>query len=226
MRIGGVVSCVLIALCCARCTGPLVLSKNDFAFGGPAGFYPGRGEDGNLGAEYSVWLAKNQVAITDVQNRIVEIKNGARLPGCIGEDKYTCVATLSQRLTVADNWASQFSLFPEIKYDVNGKPLNGSTVMLDAYRPNAKALHDGGLTQIILDVSPGGSVSRITAILPEARDPLLAHTQEDYDRTHVYGVVAVVPAKTCPTLTSREVGLKTLSSQVSLIPKKAALTTS
>src|SRR5271155_3796644 len=205
MRVGSVVGSVLIVLCCVRCAGPLVLSKNDLAFGEPTGFYPGRGEDGHLEAKYSAWLAKNQAGIADVQNRIVEIKSGARLPGCIGEDKYTCVATLSQRLTIADNWASQFSVFPEIKYDVNGKPINGSTVMLDAYRPSAKALHDGGVTQLILDVSPSGSISRITAMLPEARDPLLAHTQEDYDRTHVYEVVAALTAKTCPTLTRPEV---------------------
>jgi hypothetical protein len=196
----------LVALACGACGGsmqPLVLAKNNFAFGEPAGFYPGRGEIGNLGTEYSAWLAKNQTGIADIQSRIVEIRNGTRAPGCIGEDKYTCIATLSQRLTVADNWGSEFSIFPEIKYDVNGRPINGKTVMLDAYRPNAKALHDGGLTQLMLDITPNGSVSRIDALLPH--DPLFAHTQEEYDKTHIYETVAAVTAKTCPALASPEV---------------------
>jgi hypothetical protein len=199
MRVGAVVGCLLIILCCVRCADSIVLSKNNFAFGEPAGFYPGRGEDGNLGTEYSAWLEKNQAGIADVQNRIVQIRNGARAPGCIGEDKYTCVATLSQRLTVADNWAeADFNVFPEIKYDVNGRPINGSTVMLDAYRPNARALHDGGLNRLILNITPNGSVSHITALLPH--DPILAHTQEDYDKTQVYETVAAVTAKSCPAL--------------------------
>lgn len=207
MRGGGAVCSVLIVLCCAGCGAgtPFVLPKNNFAFGEPAGFYPGRSE-GHLESEYSAWLTKNQVGIADIQKRIVEIKNGARVPGCIGEDKYTCVATLSQRMTVADDWANKDSnVFPEIKYDVNGKPVNGSLVMLSAYRPNGYAVHDGGQTQLMLDVAPNGSVSHIMAMLPSAREPLVAQTQEDYDRTHVYDIVAAVTAKTCPALTSSEV---------------------
>ena len=197
----------LAALACAGCAAgaiqPLVLAKNNFAFGEPAGFYPGRGLGVNLGTEYSAWLEKNRTGIADIQNRIVEIRNGARAPGCIGEDKYTCVASLSQRLTVADEWDSEFSVFPEIKHDVNGKPINGNTVMLNAYRPNARELHDGGKTRLMLDIAPNGSVSKIDALLPH--DPLFAQTQQDYDETHIYETVAAVTAKTCPALTNSEV---------------------
>jgi hypothetical protein len=206
MRIGSMVGCSVIALCCAGCAGSIVLPKNNFAWGEPAGFYPGRAIGGNLGSEYSAWLAKNQTGIADVQNRIVEIKNGARVPGCIGQDKYTCVATLSQRLTVADDWAdSDSNVFPNVKYDVNGKPLNGSSVMLSAFFPNGRERHDGGETQLILTIDSGGSVSHITAMLPHDQDPLLAHTQEQYDKTQVYEIVAAVTARTCPSLSSPEV---------------------
>jgi TPP-dependent 2-oxoacid decarboxylase len=36
-------------------------------------------------------------------------------------------------------------------------------------------------------------------------DPLLAHTQQEYDKTQVYEIVAAVTAKTCPALSSPEV---------------------
>jgi hypothetical protein len=181
----------------------LVLAKNDFAWGEPAGFYPGRGEGASLGTDYSAWLTKNQAGIADIQSRIVEIKHGTRAPGCIGEDKYTCIATLSQRLTIADEWMSETNVFPVIKYDVNGRPINGSTIMLQAFLPDAKALHDGGKTEVILDVTPQGSVSRIFALL--AHDPLVAHTQEEYNKTQVYEIVAAVTMRACPALSKPEV---------------------
>jgi hypothetical protein len=202
-----------MSLFCAACAGaamqPTVVGLHYPAYGEPADYYPGLGPTGTFGADYTAWLARNKAAIAEVRSRLAQIKDGTQTPGCIGEDKYICVATFAQRMVIADDWRGDLNLFPEIKYDVNGKAVNGSTVMLYGFPPNGAGRSADedveNVTQLMMTLSPSGSVSRITAILPEARDPLLAHTQEDYDRTHVYEVVATVTAKTCPTLTSSEV---------------------
>jgi hypothetical protein len=199
----------LFCVACAAVTQPTSVGLHYPAYGEPAGYYPGLGPMGPFGTDYTAWLAKNNAAIAEVRSRFAQIKDGSRTPGCIGEDKYTCVATFAQRIVIADDWRGDLNLFPEIKYDVNGTAVNGLSVMLYGFPPNGAMRREDddiqNMTQFLIRLSPSGSVTTITAILPPARDPLLSHTQEDYDKTHVYDVVAAVTAKTCPTLTSPEV---------------------
>jgi len=95
----------LAALACGSCGGSNPVERHGLlqatygAYGQPAGYYPGRAEPfGGVSADYAAWLAKNQSGIDEIQRRIVEIAEGSRAPGCIGEDKFTCVATLSQKI--------------------------------------------------------------------------------------------------------------------------------
>lgn len=209
MRPGFVVAC-LAALLCGSCGNAMqrgnLLQATYGAYGQPAGYYAGRAEPfGGDPAEFTAWLAKNQAGIDDIQRRIIEIRDGKRAPGCIGEDQYTCVATLAQKLAVADEFhAKDLNIFAEIKYDVNGKPVNGSQIMFDGYAPNAKGnpIHDHHTT-FFLKLGRQGEVSSIDARLP--KNPALARTQEEYDQTDVYETISAVTARGCPTLGRAEV---------------------
>lgn len=123
------VSCILglSALLCAACTALPVASTVQYVSpeGQPAGYYPGLGTTDVLKSELADYLAKNEAGIADVQNRIVQIREGQRTPGCIGEDhKYTCVATLAQKMAVTDSAGlKDVNLFAEVRYDVNGRPI-------------------------------------------------------------------------------------------------------
>jgi hypothetical protein len=172
--------------------------------GQPAGYYPGLGTSTVLKSELADYLAKNQAGIADVQNRIVEIRDGKRKPGCIGEDKYTCVATLAQKMAITDDVASKdFSLFADIRYDVNGRPVNGAHVLLDGFVPNNTDNIAHRSASIDLALGAGGTVSSVEVKLIKGVD--LAQTQEEYDTTGVYEIVAAISAKECPGLTKNEV---------------------
>ncbi len=211
---------VLVALACGSCSGGLAGNDNLIeqhgtlqatygAYGQPAGYYPGRAEPfGGDPAAYKAWLAKNETGVDEIQRRIVEIREKTRAPGCIGEDKSTCIATLAQRLTVADAFFLKGSnIFADTTYDVNGRPVTGSKIMFDAYPPDAKStiLNEDIYRHTTFDLSLGrdGKVATVIASLP--RDPTYARTQAQYDATGVYEVVAAVTAKTCPTLGRAEV---------------------
>lgn len=186
------------------------MASNDYgllrAYGQPAGYYPGGAvEFSPVWPDYRAWQAKNQTGFDEIQRRIVESHEGSRAPGCIGEDKYICVATLAQKLAIGDD--AYFNVFPEIKYDVNGKPVGGSQILFYGFPPNAKA--EGrwdsieNRTVFQLKLGSDGKVKSLWADLP--RSPFLARTQEEYDATNVYETVASVTAKNCPTLTRAEV---------------------
>jgi hypothetical protein len=183
------------------------------AFGQPAGYYPGRaepryGDDAQLAA----WTAKNKEGIDEIQRRIADIKEGRRPPGCVGEDKYTYVATLAQKLAIADEYfLSDFNIFADIKNDVNGKPVNGSRIFFYGFVPNATSNGIAGReltasnerTHFDLTLGRDGRVSEAAANLPN--DPIFAKTQEEYDATGAYETISALAAKTCLALSKADV---------------------
>jgi hypothetical protein len=192
------------ALCCA-CSAMTVTSPVEYASpeGQPAGYYPGLGTSAVSKSELAAYLSKNQAGIADVQNRIVQIREGKRTPGCIDEDKYTCVATLAQRLAITDDVGSKdYNLFADVRRDVNGRPVNGRRVMLDGFIPNYR---DVGHRSAFFSVTIGaeGTVSAVDAKLLKGVE--LARTQDEYDTTGVYEVVSAVAAKQCPNLSRNDV---------------------
>jgi hypothetical protein len=205
VRVRGSMRSVWFGVCCAAllcgsCGGgsaPRVEAIS--AYGEPAGYYAGRGGDFAITPELTAWLAKNQAGIDEIQQRIIDIREGKRTPGCIGEDKYTCVATLAQKLVIADDYAlKDFNLFAETKYDVNGRPLTGSKIMFDGYAPGAQGYLVHNQTTFLLTLARNGTVASVEANLP--KDPTFARTQDEYDATGAYETVSAVTANTCPTL--------------------------
>ncbi len=230
MRIGPVVACLAMFVCGA-CSA---VTRNDFApspaqaaahnelvppYGQPAGYYAGRAEP-FMGPtpNFTAWLSQNQRGIDEIQSRITQIRNGERAPGCFGEDKFTCVATLAQKLAVADSdLRVDDNIFAEVRYDVNGKPIDGAKIMFVGYpanagppmdRPAALAQYDHiqgdrNATHFVLHLGPQNTVVSMRAKLPHVTS--LARTQEEYDKTGVYETVWAVTAKTCPALRPDEV---------------------
>jgi len=201
-----------LALLCAACAAGTVRRDDptpDFyvpsAQGEPAGYYPGRQAPlYSRTPEFTAWLVQNRDGIAEIQRRIDEIKDGRRKPGCIGEDKYTCVATLAQKMAIADSYASgEADVFAEPRHDVNGRPLADFAVVVDGYLPNADKSHKLGRTRFALRFGPKATVRSVEAKLPT--DVTLARTQEEYDAALAYETIAAVTARTCPSLRRDEV---------------------
>jgi hypothetical protein len=198
-------ACLAALSCCACSSLAPVAPRVEYvsAYGQPAGYYPGRAQADAISPELAAWLAKNKSGIDDVQDRVVQIREGRRPPGCIGEDKYTCVATLAQKLAITDSYVVKDNLFAEVRYDVNGRPLIGK-ITFEGYLPNAK----GGdfiykRTAFLLTLGPQGTITTIEVSLP--KDPIYARTQDEYDATAAYETVSALTAKTCPTLARADV---------------------
>ena len=182
----------------------------------PVGYYPGIAWAISTTPDLRAWLASNQQGIDDIQNRIKEIKDGRRIAGCIGEHRYTCVATLAQRFAIADSYlAKDANVFSPIRYDVNGKPIE-LHIELYGFAPKAKPGANFSpnanpnplfniqiTTKFSVTLGRDGSVASVKVRLPN--DPTFARTQEEYDATHVYETVAAVTAQSCPALSKAEV---------------------
>lgn len=235
MRPGFVVAC-LAALLCGSCSaaqrGDLASSPAQAAprddlvppYGQPAGYYPGRAEP-FMGPtpELRAWLYRNERGIDEIQRRITQIRNGERAPGCFGEEKFTCVATLAQKLAIADHYSRvDDNIFAEVKYDVNGKPVNGAKIIFAGYPANAGPATDipsaaansalakydhihaeNNAFHFVLNFGPQKTVVSMLAKLPHVTPH--ARTQEDYDKTGVYEAVWAASVKTCPALRPDEV---------------------
>ncbi len=107
-------------------------------------------------------------------------------------------------MVIADEYfLKETNVFAETKYDVNGRPVTGSTIIFDGYPPNAKGDPLRDHTSFTLKLGPQATVVSMEAILP--KDPTNARTQEQYDATHVYETVAAVTANACPALGRDEV---------------------
>lgn len=174
----------------------------------PAGYYPGYAEAGLPSiASYNAWLAQNRTGIDEIQSRISAIREGRIAPGCIGEDQYTCIATLAQKFAIADRMGDN-SAGAATKYDVNGKPLRPSKLEVLGYvpRPDIGEKHPNATlipTHFVLKIDSSGKVSALEVKFND--DPTAAHTQEEYDATDAYEAVSTVSAKQCPTLSRADV---------------------
>jgi hypothetical protein len=210
------VACLLALLCggCAAQAVPKQSYTYNYTFNStevlsaankPPGYYPGYADVGLVNiAEYKAWVAQNQPRIDEIQARISAIREGRTAPGCIGEDRYTCVATLSQKLAIAD-YSHDRSLVAEPKYDVNGKPATGSEFEFEGYEPRPAAAADAISipTKFVIKMGRNGKVSTVEAKLPV--DPTGARTQDQYDATDAYETVSAMTAKDCPALSREDV---------------------
>ena len=201
----------LVALMCAACAAQAVAPPRSTDIlkveDEPPGYYPGIERSISVTPDLSAWLAKNQLRIDIIENRVASIKEGKAAPACIGEDQYTCVATLAQQFAITDSYSTNSSVADETAYDVNGKPVNASKFEFVGYVPKPKTDNGGvGLsrpTRFTMTMGHGGTVSLLTAHLPS--DPTVARTQDDYDATDAYETIAAVSAEKCPTLSRAEV---------------------
>jgi hypothetical protein len=209
VRVVWVAACVA-ALACAACATHVVVppTTDDFPlYKKSPGYYPGIANVISPGTALEAWLEQNRAGIDDIQQRIVGIREGRAPAGCIGENKYTCVAALAQRFAVADSYLSKDNnVFSPRRRDVNGKLLEDKIELYGFVPRGAGAedpLHIEPYTKFELTPDGSDSISTLRALLPA--DPALAKTQEEYDATHAYETVAAITAKNCPNLDRTEV---------------------
>jgi hypothetical protein len=222
MRRVRIAACLAAALLCGGCAAkamsarpgtsntpnPLNSSEVLSAADKPPGYYPGYADTGLIKiADYETWLTKNQTRIDEIQVRISAIRERRIAPGCIGEDRYTCVATLAQKFAIAD-YSQDGSIVAEMQVDVNGKPVRRPKFEIIGFvlRPDAKAKNPAAIalpTRFVLKMTDSGMVSALEVDF--THDPMAARTQEQYDATDVYEAVSAVSAKNCPTLSRVDV---------------------
>jgi hypothetical protein len=200
----------LVALLCAGCAAQAVAPRSADVLkveDEPPGYYPGIEYSISVTPDLSTWLAKNQLRIEVLENRIVAIKEGKTAAACIGEDQYTCVATLAQQFAITDSYAGNNSVVDETTYDVNGKPVNGSKIEFIGYalkpKPDSGSVGLARPTKFTMTMGHNGSVSLLTAHLPS--DPTFARTQDEYDATNAYETISAVSVQKCPALSRAEV---------------------
>jgi hypothetical protein len=208
--------CLLAALCggcAAQAVLPQAVSAGNIldttevlsAANKAPGYYPGYADLGLVNiADYKGWLAQNQSKIDEIQARISAIREGEVAPGCIGEDRYTCAATLAQRLAIAD-YSHDRSLVAEPRYDVNGKPVTGSEFEFEGYEPRPRGARDiiSIPTRFVIKMGRNARVSTVAVKLPI--DPTVARTQDEYDATDAYQTISALTAKECPALSREDV---------------------
>lgn len=205
----------LLALLCGGCAAQAVSPRPDIlnstavlsAANKPPGYYPGYADVGLVdSAAYKAWVAQNQPGIDEIQTRINAIREGRTAPGCIGEDRYTCVATLAQKFAIAD-YSQDRSLAAQPKHDVDGKSVAGSEFEFDGYVPRSGTASNPDAmsfpTKFIVKMGGSARVSTVEAKLPN--DPSAARTQDEYDATDAYETVAALTAKQCPALSREDV---------------------
>jgi hypothetical protein len=198
----------LVALLCAGCAAQAVAPRTADVlkvYDESAGYYPGIEHSISVTPELSAWLQKNQLRIDIIQSRIAAIRANKLAPACIGEDQYTCVASLAQQFAVTDSYSGNNSVVDETAYDVNGKPASAGKYEFVGYvpRPKSDNAPPSVPTKFAMTVGRSGSVSSLAAHLP--RDPTFAHTQDEYDATEAYETIAAVSVQQCPTLSRDEV---------------------
>ena len=214
MRRVRIATCV-VALACGGCAAQGVPAKQAASHqlevltlrGEPVGYYPGRFSRGLTdSAELSAFLHKNETLIDDIQSRVSGIRDGRLAPGCIGEDQYTCIATLAQKFAIGDSYQDEDSPLAATKYDVNGNRATGTKFKFVGYVPVPGRESDAIDPSPVVKFQLTMGRDRVTKVAAElAQDPTFARTQEEYDATGAYELVAAVTAKTCPTLGKPEV---------------------
>ncbi len=179
------------------------------AAGNPPGFYPGL-----LVAppqwEYEAVIRDTKPAILEIETRVAAIRQGQMKAGCIGEDVFTCVATLSQSLAVTTDHAyrtlgaEEDILSQKEKIDVTGKVIFPKSIGFYAYVPGWKYSNSIFDPHVYFEVRIGDDrkIQQIFILLP--RSPSRAQTKEEYDETGIYEIVSPILSATCPKLEREE----------------------
>jgi len=189
---------------------PLQAPTIKSAAGNPSGFYPGRLVDPPQW-EYEAVIRDTKPAILDIETRISGIRQGQMKAGCIGEDVFTCVATLAQSLAVTTDHvyrttgAEEDILSQKDKITVTGEVIFPKEIGFYAYVPGLKYYNPVSSTEAVyfqVQIADDRKIQQIWIILP--RSPSRAQTKKEYDETGIYEIVSPVLSTTCPKFEREE----------------------
>lgn len=114
--------------------------------------------------------------------------------GCVHTDLRRCMISLGSAFWFEMNLVTR-QIARRNELDVNGKTAHRD-IVIDVKLPNG--LERFGVTLTLASPAPNDEVVKIALTLP--RDPELAHTASEYDRTLLYDAVSVLLGGRCPSL--------------------------
>ena len=121
---------------------------------------------------------------------IPAIANPADGPGCLGVSAAECVGWLRATMVLDERFVAA-SMAARHQTDVNGKPLGGGLVTVNARLPDRMDQF-----VILLHLRPDDTVKRVESNL--LYNPIAARTEPVYDRTALYDIVWRLLGRRCP----------------------------
>lgn len=137
-------------------------------------------------------------AIAAIKARMEQLRADPPSRKCLGADAVTCVASLSFHftLTTPPLWmAGGFKLPGPVQYDINGRTMPATMNFLIKFNPKDRYLIDDSMVGANIGLSDGEHVDSVDFDLKE--DPLLAQTEADWDKTHVFELATAVLGPAC-----------------------------
>lgn len=137
-------------------------------------------------------------AIAAIRARIEQLRADPQSRKCLGADAVTCVASLSFHftLTTPPLWmGGGFKLPGPVQRDINGRTMSATMDFLIKFNPKDRYLINDSMVGAKIGLGDGEHVDSVDFDLKE--NPLLAQTEAEWDKTHVFELATAVLGPTC-----------------------------
>lgn len=136
---------------------------------------------------YTQCLKRGEDLIGAVRQRLADFEKTPPTGGCIGQDEATCIAMLAQQLVATSTDGGEEFKSQTAEQSIDGVALIRIRIF-DVLTP-------GGASHVTLTIAPDGTVSGVSASLPDT--PSVAITAADYDATGVYDLTVALMGTAC-----------------------------
>ena len=140
----------------------------------------------------------NAAAVAAIRARADQLRTDPQGRKCLGADAVTCLASLSFGLTLTTEplWlGGGFKLPGPVRRDIHGEVIATSMEFLIKFNPKDHYLFDDTMVRATIVLGDGEHVDRVDFDLKEW--PLLARTEADWDKTHVFELATAVLGPAC-----------------------------
>ena len=140
----------------------------------------------------------NAAAVAAIKARADQLRTDPQGRKCLGADAVTCLATLSFSFTLTTEpfWlGGGFKLPGPVQRDIHGDIIGARMEFLIKFNPQDRYLFDDSMVRATIGLGDGEHVDSVDFDLKEW--PLLAHTEADWDKTHVFELATAVLGPAC-----------------------------
>jgi hypothetical protein len=140
----------------------------------------------------------NAAAVAAIKARVDQLRADPKGRKCLGTDAVTCLASLSFSftLTTPPLWmAGGFKLPGPVQRDIHGRTMSAAMDFLIKFNPRDRYLLNDSMVGARIGLSDGEHVDSVDFDLKE--NPLLAQTEADWDKTHVFELATAVLGPAC-----------------------------